>query len=252
MAASLPVPPANLSRGVLDAIGHGIAVLDADGRVIDVNRTAEAMLGRPRDSALGEALAAIGVPVGPRQGRSQCTATRADGTAFVADVTVVRVPGASPRFAAHIHDVSVVRDAEARRDRRAARRSAVSDLRRRARSDRDVEGLVGRALDVVSGLLDADRVAAVPLWAVADGPAAAARAEDVAVVHDGALPRAWRADGVRCAAVAAIGGAPPRYLTAQQRTARGFDGDELDFLGAVAQVLRGALDDDAWPGGSAA
>jgi diguanylate cyclase (GGDEF)-like protein/excisionase family DNA binding protein/PAS domain S-box-containing protein len=235
----------DLTRGVLDAILHGIAVLDGDGCVLDLNRTAEAMLGHPRESAVGERLTGLGVPVRPPlQGRSQCTATRADGTSFVAEVTVADIPGAAPRFAAHIRDVTAERDAEAQLDRRAARQRAVAELGRRALTDHDVERLAGAALDLVADLLDADLTASEELRALGDGPAAAALADDVAVLHDAALPAAWREHGIRCAAVAAIdaGDAPARYVAALQRTERGFDGDELDFLAAVAHVLGWAHD----------
>jgi diguanylate cyclase (GGDEF)-like protein/excisionase family DNA binding protein/PAS domain S-box-containing protein len=244
-APALRLLPAAEAEDALDAILHGIAVLDGDGRVVDLNRTAEAMLGCPRESAAGRDLPGLGLPVGrlPR-GRAECTATRADGTTFVAEVTVAGIPGAEARVAAHIRDVTAERTAEAELDRRAARQRAVAELGRRVLTDHDVEALTAAATDLVAELVDADLTATEALCALGDEPAAAALLEDVAVLHDDALPDAWRAHGVRCAAVAAVdaGDAPARYVAALQRTGRGFDGDELDFLAAVAHVLGWALD----------
>jgi diguanylate cyclase (GGDEF)-like protein/excisionase family DNA binding protein len=244
-----PIPAAaaiaGAGAGAAEDAWHGIAVLDDDGRVVDLNRTAEAMLGRPRESALGQGLAGLGLPLGASaRGRVECIATRADGTTFVAEVTVAGLPGADPRLAAHIRDVTAERSAEAELDRRAARQRAVAELGRRALTDDDVEALTGAAMERVAELLDADLTATEALSALGEEPAAAARREDVAVLHDDALPAAWREHGIRCAAVATVdaGDAPARYVAALQRTGRGFDGDELDFLAAVAHVLGWALD----------
>jgi len=107
MAASVP----------LEAIGEGVAVIDRDGHISQVNPALERLLGAPAEVLHGTRLdawisappsdgAAIGplAPPSPTP-RREATGRRADGTEFPVDVTMVPVGGLG-RVVATIRDAS--------------------------------------------------------------------------------------------------------------------------------------------------
>jgi diguanylate cyclase (GGDEF)-like protein/excisionase family DNA binding protein len=148
-------------------------------------------------------------------------------------------------------------------ERRAAQQSAIAALGRRALTDRDAEQLVREAAETVHELLQADSTAIVQalpesgdfVTRAGTGPLGRYRTQaqayalqpefgaGVVTAEEDELPSAWQQEGLRSAALAAIGPAEDfGYLVAAWHEPRAFEADELTFLEAVAHVVAGALE----------
>jgi PAS domain S-box-containing protein len=132
-------PVGSVFRGAPDAV----IVMDAAGRIRDINLAAEVTFGYSLDEALGQEVAELLIP-GPLRDahrnalarylatgettildrRIEVTALRRDGTEFPVELAVTRLPGsAEPLFAAYIRDVGE-RRAVARENLRLQQRMA--------------------------------------------------------------------------------------------------------------------------------
>ncbi|GAC1592612.1 MAG: hypothetical protein NVS3B21_12500 [Acidimicrobiales bacterium] len=128
-------------RALVESSIDAIISMDIEGRITEVNPSAEDMFGFPRSVALGQPLAELIVPDryrdrhtaglaeylrsghGPILGRHvELAALRADGTEFPVELTVtaLAIEGQPPAFTAFIRDISARRESE--RARLAAQR----------------------------------------------------------------------------------------------------------------------------------
>ncbi len=149
------------SAAIVDAALDCIITMDHRGRVLDMNRAAEATFGFDRDDAVGQLLADLVIPpelraahqtalasyVEHRQAtilnrRLELTALRADGTAFPVELTVTRLgTGEPPVFAGFLRDITERREAQQELERLLAREH---EARLRAEgAERDVRTVAG-------------------------------------------------------------------------------------------------------------
>jgi PAS domain S-box-containing protein len=125
------------TRAILEAALDSIITMDHNGRVIDVNRAAEATFGYSREQAAGRPLAELIVPPELRERhraglrryletgqsrildqRIELEGMRADGSRFPVELTVCRLGRQEPpRFAGFMRDITARRDAETERRR---------------------------------------------------------------------------------------------------------------------------------------
>lgn len=127
---------------VLEQLGEGVAVVDGQGRVIDVNRAALDILGGSRSAAIGAPLSALlpGVEqAGLSTPRSDPLEIHVHGHWY--DVTGSRLDPSDP----HSDVVLAFRDVTVRRDTEHALRRAQEELQRLAHTD-SLTGLHNRRL----------------------------------------------------------------------------------------------------------
>ncbi len=113
-------------RAILEASEDAIVTIDQEGAIVEFNRAAENMFGRPGANVIGKSMAELFVPPTlrdrHRQGldrylatgqshilgkRVELTAMRADGTEFPVELTVTRILAEGPQaFSACIRDLS--------------------------------------------------------------------------------------------------------------------------------------------------
>lgn len=169
--------------GVFNAALDAVAVMSADGDVVDWNPAAERVFGYSYDDAIGRELATLIVPDGLRDRhraalrayldtrkptildrRLELEAIRADGRTLPVELTVTRVPDVEPPlFAGFVRDLTSQRDSELHRrhlERRLGLLAAVGaaldqslDLGERLQSlvDLAVPGLADLAVAAVVG-----------------------------------------------------------------------------------------------------
>ncbi|GAC1532776.1 MAG: hypothetical protein NVS3B12_11190 [Acidimicrobiales bacterium] len=110
-----------------------IVSMDTEGRITEINPSAEVIFGYPRSKALGQCMADLLIPDryrdrhraglaeylrsghGPILGRHvELTALRADGTEFPVELTVtaLAIEGQPPAFTAYVRDISARRESE--------------------------------------------------------------------------------------------------------------------------------------------
>jgi PAS domain S-box-containing protein len=119
-------------RAVLESALDAIVAMDHEGKVVEFNPAAEQVFGYRRQDVLGRDLADLIIPVswraahgrglarylaageGPMLGkRIEVAAARADGTEFLAELSIVRIPGSEPPlFTGFIRDISERKEAE--------------------------------------------------------------------------------------------------------------------------------------------
>lgn len=119
-------------RAMLDSALDAIITFDHEGRVLEFNRAAQAMLGYTREDALGEMLHSLICPVTLREThrdvlgqllcdgqspvlgqRVETRAVRADGTEFPVELTVTRSNTTDPPlFTAYLRDITERDNAE--------------------------------------------------------------------------------------------------------------------------------------------
>ena len=122
---------------VLDAALDGIITINHEGRVIELNRAAEAMFGYTAAQAVGQELAELIIPpayrAAHRRGmahflatgegpvlnkRLELSAVRADGSEFPVELAITRIAGGGPPvFTGFIRDISDRRHAQERTQR---------------------------------------------------------------------------------------------------------------------------------------
>ena len=117
---------------LLESIGDGVVVLDADANVIAFNAVAEAMFGRRQDTVIGQPFATLGLTHDPDAGRflleglpessAEIEGRRSDGEPFTAEVTA-----AFMAIDRQLRAVTLWRDITARK--------AAEDALRRARDE---------------------------------------------------------------------------------------------------------------------
>ena len=96
MRSGLPSP---LPSPLLDALGHALLEIDADGLVASWNTAAESMFGRRREDVMGLPLADLGVLSPELQDWSAMQAELACGQAVHREAKGLRSDG--PTFPAH-------------------------------------------------------------------------------------------------------------------------------------------------------
>ena len=118
-------------RGLFDAAGDAIAVLDTDGAILDGNLRLETLVGAPLARLRQKMLCGWLTPAPDGQGRSDCeevlkdvgarprtmtgTLARPGGTAIEVEVTLVRMPGPEgPMIQAIFRDLTERRELERR------------------------------------------------------------------------------------------------------------------------------------------
>ena len=120
-------------RALVQSSIDAIVSMDVDGRITEVNPSAEAIFGFRRSLVLGQPLAELIIPDryrerhtaglaeylrsgnGPILGRHvELTALRADGTEFPVELTVtaLAIEGQPPAFTAYVRDISARRESE--------------------------------------------------------------------------------------------------------------------------------------------
>jgi diguanylate cyclase (GGDEF)-like protein/PAS domain S-box-containing protein len=112
--------------GILDAAMDAVVTIDHLGRIVEFNAAAERQFGRPRTSAIGREMAELLVPPELRDAhrhglerylttgeprvlgkRIEIEALRADGSRFLAELTIVHVPGVEPPlFTGTLRDIT--------------------------------------------------------------------------------------------------------------------------------------------------
>src|SRR5688572_22896197 len=138
------------NAAVMEAALDSIVVMDADGRVVELNPAAVQLFGYPRAEAIGQQLGDLIVPPGLRDAhragiaryratlaprilgqRLELAAVRRDGVEFPAEVAVVRIGGddAAPVFTGFIRDITERRQAaEAESLRRATKAAEAANV----------------------------------------------------------------------------------------------------------------------------
>jgi PAS domain S-box-containing protein len=127
-------------RFVLDTATDGVLSLDAEGRIIGANRSAEALFGFDRREIVGESLTALLEPESHAAALDYLQGLKADGVATIMNdgrdvvgrernggriplfMTLGRLGGAEARFCAVLRDVTIWKKSEA--DLTSARRAA--------------------------------------------------------------------------------------------------------------------------------
>ena len=126
-----------LKTAMLDAAIDGIICIDHESRILEFNKAAEGLFGRPRGSVLGKNLTDTLIPPSIRSRhragmarylatgvasvlgkRLEMPAMRADGTEFPVELVITRIPTVGlPRFVGFVRDLTERRRAEGERDR---------------------------------------------------------------------------------------------------------------------------------------
>jgi PAS domain S-box-containing protein len=131
------------AESVLDAAPDAVITIDAEGRVLQFNRAAEATFGYSGTDVLGRELAELVVPPGQREAhrsaltrvasggsprildtRVRMPALRADGSEIPVEVTVTQVDRNPIRFTAWIRDLRETPEAESELARQVGLRAA--------------------------------------------------------------------------------------------------------------------------------
>ncbi|HEX6159617.1 MAG TPA: PAS domain S-box protein [Thermoanaerobaculia bacterium] len=160
------------SRFLLESVVDlGVMVLSPDGRILESNYAARALLGWGDESWSGMDVAEVWHPeprdaatllgVAGRRGRltTETRCLRADGSVFWADVVLTAVKTADGEVADYIlvlRDVTEQRDARAKLDRRAAQNAAVAAYAQRAMAEQNIDELARAALEHLSAAAEAD------------------------------------------------------------------------------------------------
>lgn len=160
------------SRFLLESVVDlGVMVLSPDGRILESNYAARALLGWGDESWSGMDIAEVWHPeprnaatllgVAGRRGRltTETRCLRADGSVFWADVVLTAVKTADGEVADYIlvlRDVTEQRDARAKLDRRAAQNAAVAAYAQRAMAEQNIDELARAALEHLSAAAEAD------------------------------------------------------------------------------------------------
>jgi PAS domain S-box-containing protein len=125
------------TRAILSAALDSVVTMDHEGRVLDLNRAAEATFGHARETAVGSVLADLIIPPEHREAhhaglarylatgegpildrRVELEALRADGTRFPVELTVSRLGRREPpEFVGFLRDITDRREADAERRR---------------------------------------------------------------------------------------------------------------------------------------
>src|SRR5262245_55226014 len=137
---------------ILEAALDSIITIDAGGRIVELNATAEKTFGYTRAEMLGQLLADLIIPPAQRDRhrrglehylatgaapvlgrRIEMTARRSDGTEFPVELAVTRIQSdGPPLFTGHLRDISARKRAEAEREE-------LLSSERAARADIDAE-----------------------------------------------------------------------------------------------------------------
>ena len=180
---------AALSRGIIDHAPVGIAIADADGRLVEANDAFAKITGYARGELLGRDYVTLSHPEDRPSTRERRRAlltgdaggygmrkryVRADGSVAHVEVasTLLRVTGGdAPYQLGIVKDVSDRVEAERALAARGARQEALAELSKRAVLEADVTVVADDALAVLARLLGVGRAAALRL----DAPEAPAR-----------------------------------------------------------------------------
>jgi PAS domain S-box-containing protein len=120
------------ARAVLDASLDAVITIDADGRIVEFNTSAERIFGYSRDDAVGSTMAELLVPASLRQDhyrgfakyletgeakvlgkRIEITGLKADGTEFPVELAISVVPAEGPPlFTGFVRDLTEQKRAE--------------------------------------------------------------------------------------------------------------------------------------------
>ena len=161
-ASPLAAPEDRIKLALLDAALDAIVVVDNLGTLQEFNPAAENLFGHRRADVLGQNMSDLLVPPRYRSAhmrgmerfrgtgyehvvgrRLEVPALRADGSEFMAELSLVRVPGQEPaQFAAFLRDISDRKRAEAALRSEQARFSAVFEFAPDAVLILDVDGRI--------------------------------------------------------------------------------------------------------------
>jgi diguanylate cyclase (GGDEF)-like protein/PAS domain S-box-containing protein/excisionase family DNA binding protein len=203
---------------------------------------------------------------------------RFDGTEFEAalQLSLIRDLAGKPLYGlAQLQDITARRTAEGRLRAHSEQQRLVGALARRALEEPDVDRLIDEGVRTVAEVLDADHVRMIERLGGGDGtvtrsahgwPAESSHTDDLArryatllrdadprplVIEDvetmtpSEVPSLWREQAVRSAVIARVAtpaGDAVGCLSVLSRRPRGYHGDEVRFLEAVAGVLGAAID----------
>ena len=112
-------------RAILESSLDGVVVFRASGAIVEFNAAAEAMFDRRREDVIGLNVADVIMPASLREGhgrslvqyvqrqtngvineRIDMPASRADGTEFPVEISLVPIPGSRPLLSASIRDIT--------------------------------------------------------------------------------------------------------------------------------------------------
>jgi PAS domain S-box-containing protein len=207
---------------ILEAAFDAVVTMDAAGRVVEANRSAEEMFGYAFADMAGKEVADLFIPPSLREAHRRGVARylddgerhvighpvelsgmRSDGSEFPVEVVITRpdVPG-PPLFVGHMRDVTERRSAEAALRRMADEQAALRRVATAVAAEREPEELFSLVIEEVGRLLEAQSsnmvryegngdATVIGGWS-ADGVQSVPIGATVRVDGDTAAARVWR------------------------------------------------------------